>query len=304
MIGKILAVGFVCAGIAIGKTASAPAAASATVQTGATTAAPVATGAVASAAAPRKGISFEAASVRPNKAGRWGGLGRTADGYDQNNVLIFYIAQAYGLANQRIQGLPDWCRMGDEEYEIHAKVADADIPEWSKSNQTQLQGALRALLADRFQLKAHFETRDAPAYALVVAKNGPKFKAAVPGAPYPSGVHDSSGKPTIGLGYKYEPDSDHGLYVAQGATIAALVQNLNDLVNGVLGRLMVDKTGLAGQYDYSMPIYFAWEGNPRADNSAPSIFDVLQDSLGLKLEPITAPVEFLVIDHVERPTEN
>jgi len=234
----------------------------------------------------------------------WGGHGHTADGYDQNNVLIFYIAQAYGLANQRIKGLPDWCRMGDEEYEIRAKVANADIPEWSKSNQTQIQGALQALLADRFQLKAHFETRDAPAYALVVAKGGPKFKAAVPGDPYPSGIHNPSGKPSIGLGYKYEPGSDHGRFVAQGATIAALVQNLNNLVSGVLGRLMVDKTGLAGQYDYSMPIYFAWEGNPPADNPAPSIFTVIQDSLGLKLEPTTAPVEFLVIDHIERPTEN
>jgi uncharacterized protein (TIGR03435 family) len=234
----------------------------------------------------------------------WGGRGPTADGYDQNNVLIFYIAQAYGLANQRIQGLPDWCRMGDEEYEIHAKVADADISEWSKSSQTQIQGALQALLADRFQLKAHFETRDAPAYALVVAKGGPKFKAAVPGDAYPGGIHDPSGKPSIGLDYKWEPGWDHGLYVAQGATIAALVQNLNNLVSGVLGRLMVDKTGLAGQYDYSMPIYFAWEGNPPADNPAPPIFTVIQESLGLKLEPTTAPVEFLVIDHIERPTEN
>lgn len=252
--------------------------------------------------APKKAITFEVASVRPNKDGRWGG-GPTADGYEQNNTLIVYIAQAYGLASQRIKGLPDWC-MGDDEFEIHAKVADADIPEWSKSNKTQLQGALQALLADRFQLKGHFETRDAPVYALVVAKGGPKFKAAVPGDAYPSGILNASGKPSIGLGYKYEPGSNHGKFVAQGATMAELVQNLNTLVSGGLGRLMVDKTGLEGQYDFSLPIYFAWEGNPPPDNPAPSIFTVMQESLGLKLEPTTAPVEFLVIDHIERPTEN
>lgn len=292
MIGKIMAAGLVFAGMAVGQTASTPAAA-----------ATAATGAVASAATPRKTITFEVASVRPNKAGMWGGLGPTADGYEQNNVLIVYIAQACGLAAQRIKGLPDWC-MADDEYEIHAKVADADIPEWSKSSKAQLQGALQALLANRFQLKAHFETRDAPVYALVVAKGGPKFKAAVPDDPYLKGIHDASGKPSIGLGYKYEPGSNHGKYLAQGATMAELVQNLNTLVSGGLGRLMVDKTGLEGQYDFSLPIYFAWEGNPPPDNPAPSIFTVMQESLGLKLEPTTAPVVFLVIDHIERPTEN
>ncbi len=293
MIGKILAAGIICSGMAVGQVTNSPAAETTT----------PATGAVAPAAAPKKAITFEVVSVRPNKAGRWGGLGTTADGYDQNNVLIYYIAQAYGLASRRILGLPDWYRT-DDEYEIRAKVADADIPEWSKSNKTQLQGALQALLADRFQLKAHFETRDAPVYALVVAKGGPKFKAAVPSDAYPRGIHDSSGNPSIGLGYKYEPGSDHGRFVAQGAPIAALVQNLNDLVSGGLGRLIVDKTGLVGQYDFSMPIYFAWEGNPPPDNPAPSIFTVMEESLGLKLEPTTAPVEFLVIDHIERPSAN
>jgi len=289
MIGKILLAGFVCAGMAMGQTASTPAAASAT-QT------------VGGDKAPGDAITFEVASVRPNKEGRWGG-GPTADGYEGDNGLIYYIGTAYGLASQRILGLPDWCK-GDDEYEIHAKVADADIPEWSKSNKARLQGALQALLADRFQLKTHFETRDAPVYALVVAKGGPKFKAVMPGDAYTSGLHDPNGKPSIGLGYKYEPGSNHGKFVAQGATIAALVQNLNALVSGGLGRIMVDKTGLTGQYDFSLPIYFAWEGNPPPDNPAPSIFTVLQDSLGLKLEPTTAPVEFLVIDHIARPSEN
>lgn len=252
MIGKILVARFVCVGMAVAQATTASLAVSAAAQAGTTKAAPTAAstaaaGTDASAAAPRKGITFEVASVRPNKAGMWGGLGPTADGYDQNNVLIFYIGQAYGLANQRILGLPDWCRLGDEEYEIHAKVADADIPEWSKSNQTQIQGALQALLADRFQLRAHFETRDAPVYALVVAKGGPKFKEAVPGDPYPSGIHNPSGKPSIGLDYMWEPGWNHGLYVAQGATIAALVQNLNNLASGNLGRPVMDKTGLTGQ---------------------------------------------------------
>jgi uncharacterized protein (TIGR03435 family) len=289
MICKICIVGLMSCGMAMGQAASAPVAG--------------ATQTAGEEKAPKKAITFDVVSVRPNKAGMWGGSGPTADGYDQNNVLIYYIAQAYGLASQRILGLPDWYRT-DDEYEIRAKVADADIPEWSKSNQTQLQGALQALLADRFQLKAHYETRDAPVFALVVAKGGPKFKAAMPSDPYLNGVHDPSGKPSIGLGYKYEPGSDHGRFVAQGATMAALVQNLNELVSGGLGRLLVDKTGLTGKYDFSLPIYFAWEGGPPSDNIAPSIFTVMEESLGLKLEPTTTPVEFLVIDHIERPSAN
>jgi uncharacterized protein (TIGR03435 family) len=93
--------------------------------------------------------------------------------------------------------------------------------------------------------------------------------------------------------------------------MAEFAQSMNQLMNTLLGRQVVDKTGLTGQYDFSMPMYpgyAPWMRKPPADDSSPdstpSIFTVLQDSFGLKLEPTTAPVEFLVIDHMERPSEN
>jgi uncharacterized protein (TIGR03435 family) len=256
------------------------------------------------AAPAAKAITFEVATVRRNKIGDRGGHGPTADGYDQKNLPpIIYLGMAYGIMEfQRIEGVPDWCKT--DGYDINAKVAEADIPEWRKNGMKLFPAALQALFAERFKLKAHFEMRDAPAYALVVAKGGPKFKQATPDETYPDGFHTGDGKPAIGLGEKWEPDSDHGRLIGQAATMAQLAQNFSSLMNPVIGRQVVDKTGLAGQYDFSMPVFREWSGSHLAEDSEASIFTVLEDSLGLKLEPAKVPMQFLVIDHIERPTEN
>jgi uncharacterized protein (TIGR03435 family) len=253
-----------------------------------------------------KAITFEVASVRRNKSGVGGGNGVTADGYNVKNMFpVVLLSIAYGVSDfQRMQGLPDWCRFGGEGYDIDAKVADSDVAAWQKKSATEFRDALRALLEDRFQLKAHFETRDAPAYALVVAKNGPKFKDATPGDTYPNGEHDRKGKPVIGLGHKSEPGSDHDVLIGQAASMAALAQYFSGFLRPAVGRPVVDKTGLAGQYDFSMPILAEWVSNHEQENSEASIFTTLQESLGLKLEPTKVPVEFLVIDQIERPSEN
>lgn len=258
------------------------------------------------AAANAKQVTFDVASIRRNRTGIMGGSGPTDDGYSVRNYApVLLIGMAYGVNEfQRIQGLPEWCNWGVEGYDIDAKVAESDIAEWKKERSKQFPAALQALLQDRFKLKAHFETRDAPAYALVVAKSGPKFKAATPNEPYPNGFHDRTGKSILGLGAKYDPDSDHGQLIAQAASMAQLAQNLSSMQNQVLGRQVVDKTGLTGQYDFSMPTYTEWASNHQTDESAPSIFTTLEDSLGLKLEPTKTPVQFLVIDHIERPSEN
>jgi uncharacterized protein (TIGR03435 family) len=253
-----------------------------------------------------KPIHFEVASIHRNTTNTSGGYGPTADGYDQKNMApIVYIGFAYGVREyQRIQGLPDWCKWGIEPYDINAKVADADVAEWQKHGITEFPAALQALLQDRFKLKAHFENRETPAYALVVAKDGPKFKAATPGDTYPDGLHTGSGKPALGLNQKWEPGSDHGRLIGQAAAITQLAQLMSSLMNPILGRQVIDKTGLAGQYDFSMPVYTEWTGNHQTDESAPSIFTTLEESLGLKLEPTKTQVEFLIIDHIERPSEN
>jgi len=256
------------------------------------------------AATASKPIHFEVATIKQNKTGTYGGHGPTVDGYDQKNLLpVTYINIAFQIMETvRIQGLPDWCMT--DKYDINAKIADSDIPEWRGHSATEFHTALQALLADRFHLKFHFETRGAPAYALVVAKNGPKFKAATPGETYPNGFHDHAGKPLLGLGDKDDPGSGHRQLVAQAATMAQLAQDMSVVMYQTLGRQVVDKTGLTGPYDFSMPMYADWVTNHPADDSTPSIFTALEESLGLKLEPTKAPVGFLVIDHIERPSEN
>jgi uncharacterized protein (TIGR03435 family) len=267
-------------------------------------------GAPAPASAPRattlgaKSVHFEVASIRRNKNGIHAGNGVTADGYNVQNIpTVILVSMAFGVLDfQRIQGLPDWCAFGSEGYDIDAKVADSDVPAWKKQDPTEFRDALRSLLEDRFHLKAHFETRDAPAYALVVAKNGPKFKPATPGETYPNGRHDREGKPMLGIYGKFEPGSDDGHLLGQAASMEALAGYLT--VQPVLGRPVVDHTGLTGTYDFSMPIQGVWGTNRQPADSEVSIFTVIQDSLGLKLEPAKAPVQFLVIDHIERPSEN
>jgi uncharacterized protein (TIGR03435 family) len=289
MIGKACIVWLLCCGIAMGHAQEA--------------AKPAAETQAASAMRP---IHFEVASVRRSKAGVFGGHGPTADGYDQKGMpAVFFVGMAFGVSEyQRIQGLPAWCMYGGETYEIDAKVAESDIAEWKKFDQKQIEGAMQALLTDRFHLKAHFETRDTPVYALVVAKSGPKFKQAVPGDSYPGGFHTRDGKPALGLGERWEPGSDRGREIGQAATMAALAQFLSSMMNPVLGRQVVDRTGLTGQYDFSMPVYTEWESNHQGEDSEASIFTTIEDSLGLRLEPAKAPMQILVIDHIERPTDN
>jgi uncharacterized protein (TIGR03435 family) len=256
------------------------------------------------ATAVSKPIIFEVATVRLNKTGMFGGHGPTEDGYDQKNLLpITYINIAFQIEEaQRVQGMPDWCMT--DKYDINAKVADSDIAEWREHSTTEFRTALQALLVDRFHLKFHYETRDAPAYALVVAKNGPKFKAATPHETYPNGFHDGAGNPILGIGNRNDPNSGHGQLIGQAATTAQLVQIMSTVMNPVLGRQVVDKTGLTGQYDFSMPMYTDWVTNHPTDDSTPSIFTTLEETLGLKLEPTKTPLQFLVIDHIEKPSEN
>jgi len=252
-----------------------------------------------------KPIVFDVASIRRNKTGIGGGSGLTDDGYVVRNMFpVVLLGSAYQVWDfKRILGLPDWCNFGNEGYDVNAKVAESDISEWRKQSPKDIQGALQALLQDRFQLKAHFETRDAPAFALVVAKNGPKFKVAVPGDTYPNGLHDGEGKPIIGMRFKDEGAGNQRL-IAQSVPIAALSLYLSGFLNRAVGRPVVDKTGLTGTYDFTMPILAEWGTTHEVEETEASIFTTIQEALGLKLEPTKTPVEFLVIDHIERPSEN
>ena len=155
----------------------------------------------------------------------------------------------------------------------------------------------QALLADRLKLKAHYETRDMPILALVVAKDGLKMHEAKPGDTYTNGLKRGDGKP---FGSVFSISNSMGIetVTSQGMTLGNLVLNLP----GMTGHLVEDKTGLTGVYDFTL--HFSASDPPPQDSTEPSLYTALEEQLGLKLEPVKGPVQVLVIDHVERPSEN
>ena len=243
-----------------------------------------------------KPILFEVVSIRPYKANISYGPGFTDDGYIVHGVSP--QALLWGMcACKRIEGMPDWAM--HEVYGIEAKVADADVARWKTMDFKQKDLAVQALLEDRFKLKFHHETRVMPGYALVVAKNGPKFKESIPGDLYPGGPKGLDGGPWMGL-----VQTSRDVMTAQHTSM----EELADFLTMAAGRPVTDQTGLKGFYDFKIKMETP-EPSTTTDtttaDSGPSIFTMIQEQLGLKLESgAKVPVEYLVIDHIERPTEN
>jgi uncharacterized protein (TIGR03435 family) len=151
------------------------------------------------------------------------------------------------------------------------------------------------LLADRFKLTVHWETRELPVYALVVAKNGPS-------------LHES--KESDGSSHT---STSTGQFTARGVTMVEMAQTLTQELSRELGRVVIDKTGIAGRYDVTLKwtpdtgsgsINSGTEGTMPPPDFGPSIFTAIQEELGLKLESTKGPVQVLAIDHVEMPSEN
>jgi uncharacterized protein (TIGR03435 family) len=159
---------------------------------------------------------------------------------------------------------------------------------------------LQPVLAERFKLQAHHEIKDRPVYALVVAKGGPKLKAAQSGEAHPNtdkanpnGMHHGS---TI---FATAP----GQITGEAASTGDLALTLSDRGEQSLGRPVIDKTGLAGKYDFTLQLPPPASGDD-AQQTVATLFTAVQEQLGLKLEPTTAPTDYLVIDHIERPSAN
>jgi bla regulator protein BlaR1 len=259
---------------------------------------------------------YEVASIKPNKsANNMVRLMFLPDGLSvTNGTLQMLIKDAYRIEDHQISGGPSW--LNSEHYDINAKMDSSTADELRKLGEdermVERQRMLQALLADRFKLTLHRENKELPIYALVVAKGGPKLQEAKPGDTYPNGIKGPDGH-AAGPGMMFM--GKEGLTV-QGIPIAVLVRHLSRQ----LGRTVVDKTGLTGKYDFTMkwtpderqtPMFKGTEGNQPGtggtsapESSGPSIFTAIQEQLGLKLESQKGPVEILVIDYVERPSEN
>lgn len=208
-----------------------------------------------------------------------------------NFTLRKLLRIAYGVQDPQLVGGPDW--INSEKFDVDAKVDASLVEQLAKLSQQEAgleRGhMLQALLTDRFKLSLHREIRDLPTFALVVADGGPKFNLAKPGETYSNGPKGPGGRP-VGTGY-FEPEK--GKLINQGQPIGALVSDLS----GRLGQMVVDKTGLTGDFDFTLQ----WTVDPskNADTDASAFLTAVQDQLGLKLERQSTPTEVLVIDHAE-----
>jgi len=242
--------------------------------------------------------------VKPNRTGccTSGGVGNGGGG-GKNVTLKELIGFTYRIQQFQLSGGPPW--IGSDRYDIEGKAEDP------KADFEQLRLMLRSLFEARFKLKVHRETKESPAYALVVGKGGPRVKLSSDQAsqdvngPAPAGAGPNRGAVRIGVGN----------LVGNAVTLSWFASMLSPR----LDRLVIDKTNLTGRFD----IRLQWAPSPgeslfgvpteiidmngitvRLDPSGPSIFSAIQEQLGLKLESTKAPVELLVIDHVEKPSEN
>ncbi len=234
-----------------------------------------------------KHLAYDVVSIKPSQPGpanRWHRM--TADGISMGMSLKALIMSAYSiLTDSQLSGLPEWAV--NAQFDVEAKM-DADtaasLAKLPPAEQTKHRWLmLQALLADRFGLKVHHETRELPAYRLVVAKDGLRMQKT-----------SADEIPGVSFG--------RGQITARGISVDVLVL----MLSGLAERTVVDKTGLTGSYDVNL----RWTPDDAVGpsqtslDSNPSFFTAVQEQLGLKLEPSREPLDTIVVDHVERPSEN
>jgi len=249
-------------------------------------------------------LSFDVATIRPSKSDSLRTV-RSASELQMHDVTVRYlIEQAYNIpwtngSKDRIRGGPGW--IDSDQFDVDAKVAleaPQQMPEEQRRRQMNLR--LQTLLADRLKLKVHFETHQQPVFAIVTGKDGPKL------AP----VSGAEGHQDLGISVRYNGQAAQ--MTAKGVTLAALANWLSGY-SEMAGQTVVDQTGLTQRYDFDL----SWtreraltnaEQNGQSESPAsaggPSLFTALQEQLRLKLVKTRAPVEIVVIDSIDRPTEN
>jgi uncharacterized protein (TIGR03435 family) len=249
-------------------------------------------GRAAQAGRPRLPSSFDVVSIRVNNSGAHAVmLDAEKNSFTATNVtLMTMLDLAYGMKSDLVLGAPAWA--DSTRYDIQAKILDADGVDLEAFSDKDLQPILQTMLTERFQLKVHTETKTLPLYELVVAKGGSKLKAS------PATTADGQELPHDG-----NTTVHHGEISGHGVTMARAASLLSDAVR----RTVVDKTGLTGGYDFILrwtPDEDSGKDAGAPADAPPSIFAAVQEQLGLKLQSGKGPVATLVIDHMEKPSEN
>lgn len=253
-------------------------------------------------------LTFAVASVRRNITGTGScdpeHFMILPDGFHMANcpllaVLFFAEVPSDGTTlgfstSGRTVGAPEW--MSSEKYDIEARLEEADRAAWQNptAQKKMFPTLLHALLEERCKLAVHRELRERPVYDLVIAKNGPKLSSAESTLP----ADILAKHPGVGV----VPGSGGMFAVGVGGSMALYgvsMRTLSTVLSNRAGRLVVDKTGLTGLYDIHLDA-----PEPHTDETGSYIFTMLQEKFGLKLVSAKEQVETLVIDHIERPSEN
>ena len=223
-------------------------------------------------------LTFDVASVKRSTSGAYrppftvtGG-----GGIDANATVDLFLVLAYKVAPFQLVNLPEWAH--SEDYTIVAHTPPGTVQKTPGKRDDELLERLRNLLAERFHLIIHREMREMPVYVLTVAKNGPKMP-------------ESEKHEITNLRMSRTQVANDG-----GAPMSWLATSLESRA----GRKVIDETGLSGFYRFDLH----WAPDNLPDAVGPSLFTAVQEQLGLKLETKRRQVEVIVVDRVERPTEN
>jgi uncharacterized protein (TIGR03435 family) len=213
---------------------------------------------------------FEVASIKPSAPGARGATyyNPTRERFAISSITAKdLIAYAYDVREFQVSGGPHW--IDSDQFDIVAKP-EGDV------SLARVRAMARDLLAERFQLNLHRESKEMPVFALVAAKGGARLQPSTS-----NGLEVRGGK---------------GNFTARKITLPLLAAQLADRV---LGRPVLDKTGISGEFDVNL----TWALDQSID-TGPSIFTALEEQLGLRLEAQRGPVDILVIDHIEKPSAN
>jgi len=290
MIAKMLVVGFLCTGMALGQSVVAPSAA------------------IAPSVAYVPTMTFDVASVRESKQDPnlphivGGAFSPHSSNLRLENVQLYYLlTMAYGVNVYQLVGLPNW---GWTSFNVQAKsdaVTDQKMASLTnEQQQAEQEHMLQALLADRFNLKTHWETKEGDVYNLVVEKGGPKL-GAEGSMPLTAEEQKRFGDGPVRPIYQKNDGKGYD-WIGHACPIGDLVS----ILTGMFGRPVSNKTGLTGKYDFVLKYKGNWDKDRSVDDMDPTppLDRALQEELGLKVEAARGPTKVLVIDHVEKPSEN
>ena len=272
--------------------------------------------------------SFEVASIKLNRSGDGGMRFQNTPGrFVVNNANVkFLIEFAYNIKDFQLSGGPSW--INTDRYDIDAKMEDSAVEAMEilppDKRQEQIRLMIQSLLADRFQLRVERGTKELPAYALIVAKGGPKLTETPDQAPAGSGSAPAQPPGPAGVGGgggggRQGPTGffriGRGQINMSGASMSSFASTLAGQAE--IGRPVIDETGLKGNYEIALkwtpesPTQIAGgdasqssASAPPVDTSGPNLFTALQDQLGLKLESRKAPAETIAIARIEKPSDN